>query len=176
MHQNTETFESIYQDTYPKISKYVVLHCKNIEDVKDILQDIYLEVAKKIDKQEINLEYIYGIAKHKVNDYYRFKFKYQLVSLFEKNENDLEYIDTIQIESDLERNIILNIETEKIWEYLKSKNVIISKIFYLYYYLEYTISEIAIELNLSESNVKNYIYRTLKDLRKKYERNQNDNI
>ena len=176
MHQNTETFEKIYQDTYPFISKYVVLHCKNIEDVKDILQDIYLEVYKKIDKQDINIKYIYGIARNKINDYYRFKFKYHIVSLFEKNEDDLEYIDTIPDEKDLERSIFLNIESEQIWEYLKSKKVIISKIFYLYYYLECTILEIALELNISESNVKNYIYRTLKELKSKYERSQNDNI
>lgn len=57
-------------------------------------------------------------------------------------------------------------DTEVVWKYLKKKNEIISRIIYLYYYDGFTIKEIANCLNLTESNVKNYIYRTLKDLRR----------
>ena len=53
---------------------------------------------------------------------------------------------------------------DEIWNYLKSKSVIISKIFYLHYYLDLTIKEISLELKISESSVKNYLYRTLKEL------------
>ena len=57
-------------------------------------------------------------------------------------------------------------DTELVWKYLKRKNQIIAKIIYLYYYEELTIKEIANILNLTESNVKNYIYRTLNELRR----------
>ena len=33
-------FEKIYADSYETISKYVVCNCSNIEDVKDIIQNI----------------------------------------------------------------------------------------------------------------------------------------
>lgn len=42
----------------------------------------------------------------------------------------------------------------------------------LYYYFEMTHKEIAEALSISESSVKNYLYRTLKELRK--EMNQDD--
>ena len=43
--------------------------------------------------------------------------------------------------------------------------MIISKIFYFYFYLELTIREIASELQLNESTVKNYLYRTIKEIK-----------
>lgn len=159
-------FNQIYDKTYPMISKYVILHCENIEDVKDILQDIYLEVYKLIKKNKIiNEEYIMGITKNKIKDYYRFSYKHKIISLFTKYD-DLELIDTIPDDFNLERNILLKCSNEEVWNYLKKKPVIISKVIYLYYYLEMSILEISQELNISESNVKNYIYRTLKELRK----------
>jgi hypothetical protein len=46
---NEQKFQNIYHLTYPKISRYVVSKCRNIEDVKDILQNIYMDVYKKMD-------------------------------------------------------------------------------------------------------------------------------
>ena len=41
--ENTlNTFDDIYKKTYDKVLKYVVLNCKNAEDVSDIVQNIYL--------------------------------------------------------------------------------------------------------------------------------------
>ena len=66
---------------------------------------------------------------------------------------------------------------EEVWNFIKRKPVIISKIFYFYFYLELSIKEIANELQLSESNVKNYLYRTIKQLKSELERNESyDNI
>ena len=60
-------------------------------------------------------------------------------------------------------------EWEKIWLYIKNKsNQNIPKIFYLYYNLDLTIKQISKELDLSESYVKNILYRTLKELYSKF--------
>lgn len=122
--------------------------------------------------KEVNLEYIYGIAKNKIRDYYRFSYKKRIMSLFSKHHDDLEVIDTLLDDSNLERDVMLKCSSEQVWDYLKKKSVIISKIFYLYYYLELSIKEISVELNLTESNVKNHIYRTLKELRECFEKEE----
>ena len=57
-------------------------------------------------------------------------------------------------------NMILHIEQ------LKKKRIEIQRIFYLYYNMDFTIKELAMELNLSESYIKNCLYRTLKELQK----------
>ena len=56
MHKKTLDFNQIYKETYPVVSKYVVCHCKNIEDVKDILQEIYLHVYKQLQKNADGLK------------------------------------------------------------------------------------------------------------------------
>lgn len=152
-------FEKLYADSYETISKYVVCNCSNIEDVKDIIQNIYIDVFKHIEKIE-ETSYIVGIARNKIKDYYRFNYK-KIFSFFEKNNDNLEELPS---DINIEENFLKGSNIDEIWDYLKSKSVIISKIFYLHYYLDLTIKEISLELKISESCVKNYLYRTLKEL------------
>lgn len=165
--ETLKAFDELYYDTYQDVLNYTVLNCSNIEDVKDIVQNIYLEVLKKLEKSKalISKAYVIGIAKNKIKDYYRFSYKNKLISLFSnRNKSDIELIDTIKDDFDLEKVILKEEDIKFIWQYLKKQNVIISKIFYLYYYNEYSIKDIAKVLNISESNVKNYLYRTLNKL------------
>ncbi len=125
-----------------------------------------MEVLKKINNKNMSKSYVMGICKHKIKDYYRFKYKTKIISLFNKvNDTELELLDNISLDIDIEKDIITKEDIAFIWNYLKKKNVIISKIFYLYYYMDYDIKEIAKVLHISESNVKNNLYRTLKELK-----------
>ena len=167
--ETLKTFEELYEQTYKDILRYAVCNCSNIEDVKDIVQTIYLEVLKKLKKDasfKITKQYIFGIAKNKINSYYRFNYKAKIVSLFsnKNNEKEIELIDNIPDEFDLQAYLINKNNVEIIWNFLKKKKVIIFKIFYLYYYCNLKIKDIAKTLNISEANVKNYLYRTLKEL------------
>ena len=151
-----DKFDVVYNESYKDISRYVVLNANNIGDVKDILQNIYLEVYKNIDKIS-DKNYVFGIAKNVLKKYYRFKFL---------RKDDTEITDNIKSNINLEKTVMDKFDTELVWKYLKKKNNNIAKIIYLYYYEDFTIKEIANSLNLTESNVKNYIYRTLKELRR----------
>ena len=167
--ETLKIFEELYEQTYKEILKYVICNCSNIEDVKDIVQTIYLEVLKKLKKDasfKITKQYILGIAKNKINSYYRFNYKAKIISLFsnKNNEEEIEILDTIPDEFDLQSYLINKNDVETIWNFLKKKKIIIFKIFYLYYYSDYKIKDIAKTLNISEANVKNYLYRTLKEL------------
>ncbi len=151
-----DKFDVVYNESYKDISRYVVLNANNIGDVKDILQNIYLEVYKNIDKVS-DKNYVFGIAKNVLKKYYRFKFL---------RKDDTEITDNIKSNINLEKTVMDKFDTELVWKYLKKKNNNIAKIIYLYYYEDFTIKEIANSLNLTESNIKNYIYRTLKELRR----------
>lgn len=151
-----DKFDVVYNESYKDISRYVVLNANNIGDVKDILQNIYLEVYKNIDKVS-DKNYVFGIDKNVLKKYYRFKFL---------RKDDTEITDNIKSNINLEKTVMDKFDTELVWKYLKKKNNNIAKIIYLYYYEDFTIKEIANSLNLTESNVKNYIYRTLKELRR----------
>lgn len=159
----TDKFDLIYQETYESVSKYVILNCRNLADANDVIQNVYYDILKNIDSIKNNKAYIMKIAKNKVSDYYRSNYKSKLVSLF---NSDDEIIETICDKVDLEKSVENKYDIDKVWNYLKRKPEKIFKIFYLYYYEEYKINEISKMLKISQSNVKNYLYRTLKELNK----------
>lgn len=160
--ESLKQFDLLYKNTYLDVSKYVVCKCSKPEDVEDILQNIYLSVFKAIiSKRNVTITYIIGIAKHKINDYYRFKYKEKIISLF-SSKDDFEIVNEIQSDVDIELSFLDKYDTDFIWEYLKSKKVIIFKVFYLYFNLEMSMKEISKCLNLTESNVKHYLYRTIR--------------
>lgn len=72
MHQETlKTFDDIYNETYKDISKYVILHAKNLSDVTDLIQNIYLNLFKRLHSNTIkNYKlYLFGIAKNEISKY-----------------------------------------------------------------------------------------------------------
>ena len=165
--ETLDTFDKLYNESYPNVLKYVICNCSNVEDIKDIVQNVYLELLKILQKDKSfnkGNTYILGITKNKVNEYYRFNYKAKIVSLFSKKDDFL-LLDSIPDNVDLEEEFIKKEDLKFIWNYLKRKKVIIFKIFYLYYYTDMNIKDIGIELNISESNVKHYLYRTLKELK-----------
>ena len=132
------------------------------------MQDTYLELLNKIKRNKLekveNIEnYILGIASNIIKRHYTKKKKENIIS-YDDEENSVELL--ISDDFDLEENIITKENVDKIWSYIKGKELIIIKIFYLYYGLGLKISEIAQELEIGESNIKNKIYRTLKELKK----------
>ena len=157
-------FNKIYNDTYQEIVKYVVCSCKKIDDVSDIVQNIYLEVLKTLKKKEIDKNYLMGIAKHKIKDYYRFRYRKKEISIDKEDDDNITFYDKIPSDIDISNSFIISSDIDKVWKYLKRKSILISKIFYLYYYMGYKIREIAVILNISEVNVKHYLYRTLSEL------------
>lgn len=159
-------FDKLYNESYQSILKYVICNCSNIDDVKDIVQNVYLELLKILHKNNSfnkGNAYIIGIAKNKVNEYYRFNYKAKIVSLFSKKD-DFQLLDSIPDNVDLQKELIQKEDLKFIWDFLKRKKVIISKVFYLYYYMDMSIKNISKEFNISESNVKHYLYRTLNEL------------
>ncbi|MBE5820875.1 MAG: sigma-70 family RNA polymerase sigma factor [Clostridiales bacterium] len=164
---NLKQFNSIYEKTYNQVLKYIVCKCSNMEDVNDIIQETYIEVYNAIVKKkkiEDFEKYIIGIAKNKVNKYYTLLYRLQNISIFPTKNDEIELLDNIKSDIDVEQIIIKADDIEKIWDYLKTKKIIIQKVFYLYYELDLTIKEIANELNIGESYTKNCLYRTLKEL------------
>ncbi len=166
---NLYKFNEIYDKTHTDIFKYVIIKCHNINDANDIIQEIYLELWKIINKKElsdINIKsYLIGIANNKIRKHYTLLQKLKTISLFEKNDKDIELIDTIEDNININDLIIKNDNWNTIWKYIKNKkNNDIPKVFYLYYKEELSIKEISLYLKSSESYIKHLIYRTLKEL------------
>lgn len=162
-------FNELYASTYQAVLTYVACNCNNAEDVKDIVQEIYVAVLIKLQNHPdvtINQAYIMGIARNKVKSYYRFQYKQKIISLFSKRNHreDRMLIDEIPADMDIEADVFNKEDIAFIWKFLCAKKAVVFKIFYLYYYLDLTIKETAAQLHMNESTVKTYLYRTLKEL------------
>jgi len=161
-------FEQIYLSTYNKVLKYIVMHCSNLEDVNDIVQEAYIQLHDLMSKNRVELRedlspFIIGIAKNKMKDFYRNKNKFKFFSR-SNNDEKLDILDTISDDIDIEEVTIQSETVEEIWNFLKQKRAVIGKVFYLYYYLDMKVKDIAEELCLNESVIKNHLYRTIKEM------------
>jgi RNA polymerase sigma-70 factor (ECF subfamily) len=163
-------FNEIYERTNKRILIFITGKCHHVEDVSDIFQETYMELflilQKKGWSQVRNEEaFLIKIAKSKIFRHY---------TLLEKMKKHLERtvdeeIDPIVEEVDLslspEEFSVQQSMVEQAQKYLHMKDELTKKIFYLYYYEDVKISQIADLLKVGESTVKNRLYRTLKEMR-----------
>ena len=164
---NLSFFESIYNDTYDNTLKYIICKCSNPDDANDIIQDVYLELYKILQKDDglmVNSAkaFILGIAKNKVRQYWSLKYKLQSAIAFSRDDDEI-INDVTSKESTLDI-VLVNDDIDKIKEFIKKKKPIPRKIFYLYYFYEMSLKEIAEELDMNLSTVKSNLYRLIDDL------------
>lgn len=166
-HDALKNFEQIYEDTYNVLLNFIICKCSNLDDVNDILQDVYLDLYKILEKEK-NIDdyrnFVIGIAKNKIKKYFSLKNKIKSISIFQQVDDE-EIIIDIDAKIDLESEFINKNNIDQIWKYLKIENINLAKIFYLYFVQEVTFKEIARELNMNESTVKSRLYRMLKKLK-----------
>lgn len=169
-------FDEIYDKTYKKVLRYVIAKCGNISDVSDIVQDIYIEFYTVLTKKGIEYvqntdAFIMKVAKSKIYRHYTLMEKFKsLIPLFIKTESGQEISPVdFEISNDIVEDELINNELiANITAYILRKPDDIQKIFYLYYEMDLTIGQIAAELSMSQSNVKNKLYRTVKEIRELY--------
>lgn len=176
-------FNKVYDDTYEKILTYVTAKCGNTEDISDIMQEIYLEVYSVFLKKGVdyvkNIDaFVYRVAKAKVYRHYTAAEKLKrFIPMFAKNEDD-EEVNVVDInisDMSLEEDFANKVLFEQIASYIASKPDVVRRIFYLFYYCDLSIARIAEMLSMSESGVKNKLYRTVKELREFYRKGSADN-
>jgi RNA polymerase sigma-70 factor (ECF subfamily) len=169
-------FNELYDALFYKVTCFTVSKCNNLEAVEDIVQDVFLELYKIIQKNgtgyiENPEAIIMRITKFKLFKHYNLLDALKNnISFFKQNEEGEEYECEYAEDFDVEDKYINYQTIEEIWTYLKKKTVETQKIFTLYYYSGKTIKEIAEMLKKTESYVKHKLYRTLAEVRKIYKK------
>lgn len=173
-----EKFNEIYDITYHQCLVYVISKCNHTSVIADIIQETYLSLYRILKDKGIDYiknpeAYVIRIAKSKIYQHYSLKEKVRsIIPLFDINKEDKEYNQAdINIEL-FENEIEMTVENKEvladIWRFLQSKPQTVQKVFYLFYYAELSIPEIARNLHINQSTIKNYIYRTTHEIRKKF--------
>ena len=140
-----ERFRQIYDSTYRQTAARILAKSRQSADAADLIQEVYLEV--------------YAILQR----YYRTMSRRQEVydtSSEEEITAELEDIHALSVEEiAADREVLLWTD-----RYLQKRGEEVRKIFHLYYRFGMTLPEIARLLGRTESDVKNKLYRTLKEI------------
>ncbi len=175
-----EFFNELYNASYKNTITYVTAKCYNLADISDVVQDIYLEVYKTIERKgtaymQNPQGFVRQVAKSKLNIYYSKNKERNHQPLTITNDDDFEYdspnlADDINIEEHYANKELFS----KVASFISKQTPTEGKIFYLYYYCENSIEEIAKLLDMKSSTVKTKLYRTLAKVRKFYIKEYNE--
>ena len=166
-------FDEIYSATSRSVLAFITSKCKHTADISDIFQDTYLELYQVLSNRGVDYvkspkAFMIRIAQRKISRYYSLMERLKLfVSLTAFDEDEVGYEPSdIDAHSVLLEDFAINqLLLDFVKQHLREKPDSVKRVFYLFYEFEMTIPEIAEALGISESNVKNKLYRTLKELR-----------
>lgn len=165
-------FDRFYKDTYQNALYYCMAKTGDFINSEDILADAYYSIYKRMKKMEENEiespeQYLYAVLKNKVAAYWKKHRKELLATVSVDDEENYEPL------LETEFNITEETATRKmllqdILEFVSVQPAAIRRAFVIHFYLGKTLEETAEELDVSVSNVRNYIYRLLKKIKEEF--------
>ncbi len=156
-------FEKLLQENLTVLQRYVNFKVGNKQDAEDIVQDVCLTATVKygsLKKQSSYKSWLIGIAKHKINDYYRKKAKVLHIPLDSLSESSLG-VSRMGIS---ERNIVCD-TLDTLGE--KEKQVM-----YLYYFKNLDQGDISKRLGIPIGTVKSRLHYAKEKFKQYYPYNQ----
>lgn len=164
-------FNEIYDSTSRAVLLFVTAKCPSVFDAQDIVQDTYLEVYRLLEKR--GADYIKNdraivlkIARQKLYKYYTAAERLKMLFSSSVDENEPELSDFDAEAFCAEDFAVDAAALSEIKALIQNKPQDTKRVFYLFYGLDFTIPEIAKALNISQSNVKHKLYRTVAEIRK----------
>jgi RNA polymerase sigma-70 factor (ECF subfamily) len=151
---------------------FITAKCRYTADIGDIFQDTYMELYQVLSKREADYvkndkAFVLRIAKRKIARYYSLLERLKIFVPMTATNEDGEEFELSDLEADafLTEDFVVNQALlEAAQQFLQKKPEAVKKVFYLFYDVGLTIPEIAERLAMRESNVKNKLYRTIKEL------------
>lgn len=156
--------EQIFDDYYDQLYYWSIHKTKNIEDAKDLVNDIFVAIYTYLGKG-IKIEKLdHLIWKIASNCWKKQVIKYQKDRNIIKDEFLIENTKTDNnhmIEKIIYEDIINNLDRYNLT--LKEQQIFIS-----YYQKDLSISQISVLFNINSSNIKYYLYNARKKIKEKY--------
>lgn len=169
-------FNEAYDKTINSLTRYVVSKCSNILDTEDILQNIYARFFQRIVKKGYedieNAEaFLISIAKFECKNYYAGQKKHSVTESFSDYSDE----QMVMVEAEMSRSqknledvLCDELLAREIFEDISEADPVTGRIFYLYFVCDLKLTEVAKELDMSLSAVKNKLYRTIERQKKKF--------
>ncbi len=168
-----ENFTTLYNSTYTSCLKFILSKCCDIDSSNDIIQEVYIDVYKIIlkkgyDSIKNSEAFVIHIAKKKLAKYFKSLKKQRTILESNSFDNDeFNFNDLNLYDADIDKYIFDKSKLEDIANFIKTKPKDSQNIFFMHYYAEMTIKEIAEKLKINESTVKSRLYRLINEIREK---------
>lgn len=154
-------FEDVYNKSFDELKRYAAINIKNINNLRDLLQDVYMDfykLLKKINPNDIQDEkaLLYTICKRKlIKENKKCKTKELLTY-----DGDTDEVEDIRFEDNILNELICN----DIWDIIQTRDKSVQKIFFLYFKKNMSLCEIAEVLSQPLHKIKNTLYRNQKHI------------
>ncbi len=170
-------FNKVYGETFRAVSRFVVSKCGSIQDSEDIVQNVYTRFYQRIAKKgyddiESAEAFLINIAKFECRNYFGSIRKNSVATSFSEYTEE----QMVEIEAEMSReqkaleDVIGNeVLAKQIFDDIARDDPVIGRIFYLHFVCDMKLEEIAGELDLTLSSVKNKLYRTIERQKKKFD-------
>jgi RNA polymerase sigma-70 factor (ECF subfamily) len=151
-------WDTVYREYQPKVAAYIRSRVGNPADVEDLCSDVFLNVMSK--KEQFSGEpkavssWIYMITKHTVIDYYR------------ANRISEEIPENMADDTDLEAEVLNAEMLDRLADALEQLDERLRDIILLHYYGEKKLTDIAVSMGMSYSNIKVLHKKALDTLKK----------
>ncbi|MFC1653711.1 RNA polymerase sigma factor [Patescibacteria group bacterium] len=155
-----KVFRKFYEETFQSLGVWVLSRVESVQDAEEIVQDIYLSFLDSLPlfrKKSSLKTFLYAIARHEVNDYWRKKYAKKAIKT-------IPFIDQIYTEK-LYSSAVLNQEIEVVFEKMRSDYVVILR---LKYELGFKVVEISEKIGISKKATESRLFRARKDFQATY--------
>lgn len=168
-------FETVYDETILDVTRYTVSKCGRLDDVQDVVQNVYTAfyrrlLAKGIDIHDVKA-YLIKICKNELTHFYRRQKQlgYEM-PLFSEDENEIHRKEELASASSIDYEACYENKAlvAALWRDIQALPPDTARCLVLFYGYDMSLAEVGSALGLSESNVKNKIYRSWNALRQKY--------
>ena len=168
---NIFAFETLVHQYDEQVMKIILNLVNDIEDAKDIYQEVFIKVFRSISKFKFQSKFSTWLFKIAVNTCINFRkkrVKHRFDSLDEEyeNTNRLTTISLTNNAKDPEQQLLDSELSRQIQLCINQLSPKQRAVFVLRHYQGHKISEIAEILNCAEGTVKNYMFRSMQKMRK----------
>lgn len=167
-----QEFERIYEQTKQSALRFISSKCLSITDIEDIFQETFLRVLDALDSgREIKdpEAFVIGTAKHCLSHHYTAVQRLRARISLSTGSLSGEPVD-IGDETDIEQLAADRALLDEVFREITRLPSDVQRIFYLHYFLELSLPETAKLMGLSEGQVRQRLYKAVRQLRRKYRR------
>ena len=154
--------DKIYDEYYYKLYFWAIKKTNNKEDAEDLVNNVFLSIFEYLNKN-INVDkldnLIWKIAYNLWCDKAKKYIKEKSNTTYE--DNSIDNYKTDMIDKIIYREIVTNLDNIGLTEKEKIS-------FNLYYFNDLSIKEISKKINVSETNIKYYLFNARKKIKERY--------